>query len=88
MPIGNMDVIQNISKERVVDFYKKWYKPEIMSVIAIGDISTSVLETEIKNILGTVPASEEKLELPTYSVPFNQTKDSCSRHKASAGIGD
>ena len=78
MPIGDMDVIQNISKERVVDFYKKWYKPEIMSVIAIGDISTSVLESEIKNILGTVPASEEKLELPTYSVPFNQTKDICS----------
>ena len=67
--LGDMDIIKNISRARIVDFYKKWYRPEFMSVIAIGDIKSSVLENAIKETMGTIPAYKSKIRLPEYSVP-------------------
>ena len=31
-----MDVVKNASYDRIKDFYKKWYRPELMSVVAVG----------------------------------------------------
>ena len=74
VPIGSMDVVKNISRERIVDFYKKWYKPENMTVVAVGDIKASVLENAIKEVMGTIPASDKKSKLPVYKVPFQTQK--------------
>ena len=73
LPIGDMDIIKNISRERIMDFYKRWYRPNLMSIVAIGDIKTDVLKTSITEIMGTIPASDEKHELTKYEIPI-QTK--------------
>lgn len=36
--IGSADVIKNISREEVFDFYNKWYVPENMVTVIIGNI--------------------------------------------------
>ena len=74
LPIGSMDIIKNISYDRIKDFYKKWYRPELMSVVAVGDIKSSQLESVIKEVMGTIPASEEKIKSPVYTVPFQTQK--------------
>ena len=75
VPIGDMDVIRNIKPERIIDFYKKWYRPENISVVAVGDIKTSVLENAIKEIMGTIPASEKKTKVPTFKIPVQTKKN-------------
>ena len=72
LPIGDMDVIKNVSRNRVVDFYKKWYRPEFMSIVAVGDAETDVLESAIKNTMGQIPASTGKVKLPRYKVPVKK----------------
>ena len=74
LPIGSMDVIKNIPRERVIDFYKKWYRPENMSVVAVGDVKASVFENAIKEIMGEIPASEKKSKLPSFKVPVQTQK--------------
>ena len=74
LPIGSMDVIKNISVERVKDFYNKWYRPELMSVVAVGDIKSSVLENAIKEVMGPIPASENKIKSPEFKVPMQTQK--------------
>ena len=74
LPIGDMDVIKNVSRDRVVDFYKKWYRPEIMSVIAVGDVDTSILEKAITTAMSKIPASKEKLTIPEFRVPVPSEK--------------
>lgn len=69
LPIGKMDVIENVSRERVVDFYEKWYRPELMSVVAVGDVSADFLEKTVKSIMGQIPASEGVTAVPVYKVP-------------------
>ncbi|MCR4578946.1 MAG: insulinase family protein [Treponema sp.] len=74
MPIGKMDVIDNVSRQRVVDFYEKWYRPELMSIAIVGDLPVSQLEAAVKKVMSTVPASKEKTERPVYQVPLPQDK--------------
>lgn len=73
LPIGDMNVISTVSRQRVIDFYTKWYRPEFMSVILVGDAKTDVLEKAIKEIMGTIPASKEPMEHPDFPLPV-QTK--------------
>jgi len=48
LPIGKKDIIKNISVTRAKDFYNKWYRPEFMHFIAVGDFNTTVVEKMIK----------------------------------------
>ena len=66
--IGDMDVIRNIKRDRIIDFYKKWYRPENMAVVAVGDIKPAVLEAAIKEVMGDIPVSEKQTVVPSYPV--------------------
>ena len=44
LPIGLPEVIENAPKERLEGFYKKWYRPENMAVIIVGDFDAEYLE--------------------------------------------
>lgn len=68
LPIGKMDVIQNVSRQRVVDFYEKWYRPELMSVVVVGDMEPDRIETLIQEVMGDIPASDASLVPETYTV--------------------
>lgn len=74
IPIGDMDIIKTIPRERIIDFYKKWYRPELMSVVAVGDIKAGTLENAIKEVMGTIPASEKQTKSPQFKVPFQTQK--------------
>lgn len=74
LPIGDINVIKNIKLDRVVDFYKKWYRPENMAVVAVGDIKADFLEKAIKEVMGTIPASEKETKVPSFKVPLQTEK--------------
>lgn len=59
--IGDINVIQNVTREQITNFYKKWYHPELMSVIVVGDADAKLMEKTVKEIMGKVPEAEEKL---------------------------
>jgi len=44
LPIGLPEIIENAPAERLEGFYKKWYRPENMAVIIVGDFDTEYLE--------------------------------------------
>ena len=75
LPIGDMNVIKNISRERVIDFYKKWYRPELISVVVVGDADTSVLEKAVIETMQDIPASEDVIDIPSYTIPEQKEKD-------------
>jgi len=47
LPIGLPEVIENAPPERLVGFYKKWYRPENMAVIIVGDFDAAYLEENL-----------------------------------------
>lgn len=70
-PIGDPEIIKTIPRARVVDFYRDWYRPELMSVLVVGDAEASRVAEAIKRELGSVPKSSTPARLPAFPVPVD-----------------
>ena len=49
LPIGKKEVLENFTYDKVVSFYKDWYRPNLMAVIVVGDIDVAQMEQKIKD---------------------------------------
>jgi hypothetical protein len=78
LPIGKPEVIKNITREEIINFYKKWYRPDLMSVVVVGDKKVSELEKVIVDTMNQIPTAEKKQILPKYNIPV-QTEQRISR---------
>jgi zinc protease len=47
LPIGLPDIIKGAPRDRLVRFYKDWYRPHNMAVVAVGDFDPGELEQAI-----------------------------------------
>jgi zinc protease len=47
IPIGEANVIETAQRDRFLEFYNTWYRPELMSVVVVGDIDPAEIEKEI-----------------------------------------
>ena len=47
LPIGRKDIIEKAPVERLKTFYKDWYRPDLMAVIAVGDFNVDEVEQKI-----------------------------------------
>ena len=68
-PIGSPDVIQNVSYDRVRQFYADWYRPDLMAVVAVGDFDKSTMEARIRSHFRSIPAPSSPKPRPLYAVP-------------------
>ena len=77
-PIGLPEVVETAPQERLVEFYERWYRPDLMAVVAVGDFDTELIEAKIKQHFAPPPegeASQERAAVgsetnrPTYGVP-------------------
>ena len=48
MPIGTLDVLENFEHDRLRAFYRDWYRPDLMAVIAVGDFKTEAVKQLIE----------------------------------------
>ena len=69
LPIGSPDIIQNVSYDRLKQFYEDWYRPDLMAVVAVGDFDTSMIEIQIRSHFGSIPAASSPRPRPAYAVP-------------------
>ncbi len=61
LPIGQKDIIENARYETLRSFYRSWYRPDLMAVIAVGDFDKSFIERLIKkHFSGIEPYRNEK----------------------------
>ena len=58
MPIGDMNIIRNCPPSVLRDFYKRWYQPQNMAVIVVGDVDAAEMEKKIRNLFGDLKRGE------------------------------
>lgn len=75
LPIGKTEVIKTISRERMLDFYNKWYRPEFMSVILVGDTKSDTMIKAIQEVMSDIPASDGTVNLPKFTIPKHTNDD-------------
>jgi len=62
VPIGLDEVIKSAGRDRFVEFYNAWYRPERMIVTVVGDIDPAAVEPLVKELFG--PLADRAPALP------------------------
>jgi zinc protease len=62
LAIGKDDLIRTFKPEALRRFYRDWYRPDLMAVIAVGDVEPDELERQIRAHFGP-------LQNPVYARP-------------------
>ena len=70
LPIGKPEVLKNFQPERLRAFYTKWYRPDRMALVAVGDIEVAATEALIKKELGALPKADGTPPDRSYPVPL------------------
>lgn len=56
LPIGLVPVIEKAPREAFVDFYNTWYRPELTTIVAVGDFDVAALEQQITGTFANLKA--------------------------------
>ncbi|HTY08846.1 MAG TPA: insulinase family protein [Candidatus Edwardsbacteria bacterium] len=68
-PIGDTAVILHFPHQLIKDYYKRWYRPDLMAVIAVGDFDRDAVVRQIKERFGAIPKAAKPAPRPVYPVP-------------------
>ena len=71
LPIGKVEVLQSFPYDTLRNFYKTWYRPDLMAVIVVGDIDPGLAEEKIREYFGRIPAAVNPRPRQEYPVPEN-----------------
>ena len=71
LPIGTVENLETFKHESLTSFYQDWYRPDLMSVIAVGDFDVDAMEAKIKSTFGAIP-SRKGPEKINYEVPDHE----------------
>ena len=69
LPIGTTEVIDNFKHDRLKKFYTDWYRPDLMTVIAVGDFDPAAVEKMIRSHFDSIPAAKGPKPRPSFPVP-------------------
>ncbi len=71
LPIGKKDILEHFKHETLRRFYKEWYRPDLMAIIAIGDLNPAEMEKKIKSQFGNIKMPENYRPRKEFPVPDN-----------------
>ena len=56
LPIGLEPVINTAQRDLFADFYDTWYRPDLITVVAVGDFDPATVEAQIRKALSSLTA--------------------------------
>ena len=68
LPIGLPEVIRSAPAERLSGFFRKWYRPDNMALVVVGDFDAAKLEAGLADRFGG-PAAAGPLDRPSPDLP-------------------
>ena len=72
LPIGEKAVLDTFRHDTIRRFYRDWYRPDLMAVVAVGDFETQTIRDLIDEHFALIPASAQPRERQLYPVPKHE----------------
>jgi len=69
LPIGKTEIIQNFKHDLLKKYYTDWYRPDLMTVVAVGDIDKAAVEAMITQHFKAIPPAKAPRARAAYAVP-------------------
>ncbi len=67
--IGTEEILKNFKHETIRNFYKRWYRPDLQAIIAVGDFDIDEVEKTIKTRFGAIPKAVKPTPRPEFPIP-------------------
>ncbi len=67
--LGSLDVIENFKRDEILDFYHKWYRPDLQAIIVVGDIDADKMEKKIRKMFSDIPKAVNPTPKEVYLAP-------------------
>ncbi|MGE0041096.1 MAG: M16 family metallopeptidase [Vicinamibacterales bacterium] len=69
LPIGEPEILKSFPRERLLDFYRTWYRPDRMAVVVVGDVDPAEVQGLVERRFGglrnpATPAPEVDRSVP------------------------
>jgi zinc protease len=71
LPIGKKEVVEKCDPQLLRDFYKDWYRPDLMAVVVVGDVDVAEVEKKIISHFDKIPVAKNPRERKEYDIPDN-----------------
>lgn len=69
LPIGQKAVLDTASHETIIQFYRDWYRPDLMAVIAVGNFDADEIERLVREQFSGLENPDEPRQRTFYPVP-------------------
>jgi zinc protease len=69
LTIGKKEIIENAKYETIKNFYRDWYRPDLMAVAAVGDFNVKEIEALIKEHFSSVTPPLKIRERKIFDIP-------------------
>ncbi len=70
LPIGTENVVMNFDPKLIRDFHARWYRPDLQSIIIVGDIDAKVMEQEVIRLFSDMKTPKNPVKRTEHSVPL------------------
>ena len=72
LPIGDIDLIQTFEPAVLERYYRDWYRPELMAIVAVGDFESQDVETQITEVFSQIEPADDPRPREVFEVPPHQ----------------
>ena len=69
LPIGTAENLRTAPLSAIKAYYQKWYRPELMAVIVVGDFNVAEIERMVRDEFGKIPKPATPQVRPTPAIP-------------------
>ncbi len=72
LPIGKEELLKTFEYETLRRYYREWYRPDLMAIIAVGDLDPESMKAKIEKQFGNIEMPEKYRPRKDYDVPDHQ----------------
>ena len=69
LPIGDANYLRTFPHEALRRFYRDWYRPDLMAVVAVGDFDKAVVERLIRDRFSRLPRPGSPVARTVFPIP-------------------
>lgn len=73
IPIGKIDILTSFTHDKIRNFYSDWYRPNLQTVIAVGDFDVKEVEQLIKQNFSDLKNPANPKPRPYFTLADNAT---------------
>ena len=69
LPIGKVELLKTFKHERLTQFYRDWYRPDLLTVVAVGDFDPGSIRQLIEKHFASIATPAKARERQAFGIP-------------------